>query len=53
MRLPWVSSLSGLKSWSHPWVPVRLLPPREKGPMGTVALLSRDTRRVCLSLSLC
>ena len=41
-----VSVASGLKSWSAALVPIRLLPPREKGPILTVALASIDTRRV-------
>src|SRR5262249_12980863 len=33
--------------------PVRLWPPRENGPIGTGALLSRDRRNVCSSAAAC
>ena len=36
----------GLKSWSAPLVPRRLLPPRENGPIRTGALASQERRRV-------
>ena len=36
----------GLKSWSAPRVPRRLLPPRENGPIRTGALASQERRRV-------
>ena len=39
-----VNRPQGLKSWSAPVVPSRLLPPREDGPMSTGALASRDKR---------
>src|SRR6516162_9510791 len=41
-----VKTPSGLKSWSAALSPVRLWPPREKGPMLTAALASKDRRRL-------